>query len=140
LGEFETNTPHVPGTTEPPGPAELVGAAGPAGAAGPVGAAGPLGMADPAWLHASGLKCPYSLEHDLDECDSLKKCQFDQRVEARITWINWPTYSIAQPPQPSSRGNPRHPITQSVHHTTRGRAGRTYHLACRAKPTQGVDQ
>jgi hypothetical protein len=82
-------------------------------------------------------QCPYSLKHNLDECDSLNKWRFDQRVEARITWINGSTYLIAQP-QPSSKGDPRRPLTRSVHRTTRDRAGRTYHLVCRAKPTQGA--
>jgi hypothetical protein len=58
----------VPGTAEPPGSAE------PAGAAGPLG---PVGLAQ---LQASSLECPYSLKKNLDECDSLKKRRFDQRV------------------------------------------------------------
>jgi hypothetical protein len=122
LGEFGTNTPHVPGTAEP------------------ADAADPLSPADPARLHAPSPECHYSHEHNLDECDSLKKRQFDQRVEARISWINGSTYPIAQPPQPSSKGDPRHPLTWSVHRTMWGKAGRTYHLACQTKPTQGADQ
>jgi hypothetical protein len=117
LGEFGTNTPHVLRTAEPPGPTE------------------PADAADRTPWHDSGPKHPHSLEHNLDEHDSLKKCQFDQMVEARITWINGSTFPIAQLPQPSSRGDPRRPQTQSLHHTTLDRVGGTYQLVCRAKPT-----
>jgi hypothetical protein len=105
FGEFGTNTPHVPGTAQPPGPTEPTCAVGPAGAAGPT------------WWHDPGLEHPHSLEHNLDECDSLKKRRFDQMVEARFTWINGFTYPIAQPPQQSSKGDPSHSLTWSVHHT-----------------------
>jgi hypothetical protein len=106
LEEFDTNTPHVLGTTEPPG------------------TVGPVGAGSPASWRVSGLEHPFSLEHNLDERDSLKKCRFDQMVEARITWINGSTYTVTQPPQPSSRGNPRHLRAWSVHHTMQVRADR----------------
>jgi hypothetical protein len=98
-----------------------------------------LGPTGPTQLHASGPECPYSLKHNLDECDSMKKRRVDRRVEARTTWIIGSTYLIAQPPQPSSRGNFRCLLTRSVHGTARGRASRTQHLVCQANLTQGAD-
>jgi hypothetical protein len=56
LGEFGINTPLVPGTAQQPGLASLAR------------------RADPALLHDSGPEHPHSLEHNLDERDSLKKC------------------------------------------------------------------
>jgi hypothetical protein len=97
------------------------------------------GAADPPPWHDYGPDHRHSLEHNLDKRDSLKKRWFDQRVEARITWINGSTYPVAQPPQPSSRGDSRRSLQRSVHHMAQGRAGHTYQLACWAKPTQGAD-
>jgi hypothetical protein len=112
LGEIRIKKPHVLCTAKPPGPA------------GPVGAADPTGATGPAPWHDSGPEHPHSHEHNL---------------EARITSINGPTYPIAQPPQPSSKGNPRRPRARSVYHTVWGRAGHTYQLACREKLTQGAN-
>jgi hypothetical protein len=127
LGEIGINTPHMLGTAEPPG------TTGPASAAGPTGAAG----AAP-WL-VSSPKHHLSLEHNLDEHDSLRKRRFDQMLDDMITSINRSTYPVAQPPQPSSRCNPRHSRAWPMHHTAQGWAGRTYELACWTKPTQGAD-
>jgi hypothetical protein len=79
LGEIETNVPHVLGTAEPPGPA------------------GPAGAASPALWHVPSPEHPLSLQQYLDKRHSLMKHQFDQRVEARITWINGSTCLAAQP-------------------------------------------
>jgi hypothetical protein len=49
LGEFRTNTPHVPGMTRSPGPV------------------GPTGAADRARWHVSSPRHPHSLKHNLDE-------------------------------------------------------------------------
>jgi hypothetical protein len=86
LGEIGTNTSHVLGTAEPPG------------------TTGPAGAAGPAPWRVPGPKHRLSHEHNLDERYSLRKQWFDQMVESRITWINGSTYSVTQPPQPSSRG------------------------------------
>jgi hypothetical protein len=83
LREFRANTPHVPFTAEPHGPAE------PAGADGPAGAAGPTQWYDPGPEHF------YSLEHNLDDCDSLEECRFDQTLNSRIALIIGSTYPIA---------------------------------------------
>jgi hypothetical protein len=87
----------------------VLGTAEPLGMAGTAGVAGPVGATDPAPWRVPGPMHRLSLEHILDERDSLRKCQFDQMVKARITWINGSTYPVTQPPQLSSRGNPRHP-------------------------------
>jgi hypothetical protein len=79
LGEIGTNIPHVLGTVEPPGTADPTGATSLAGAIGPTGAVGPA-----PWC-ASGPKHRLSLEHNLDERDSLRKRRFDQVVEASET-------------------------------------------------------
>jgi hypothetical protein len=91
LGEIGTNKPHVLGTTKPPS------------TTGPVGGAGPAPWRDPIPKHR------LFLEQNLDEQDSLRKHWYDQMVEARITGINGSTYAATQPPQPSFRGDPRHP-------------------------------
>jgi hypothetical protein len=80
LGEIGTNTPHVLGTAEPPGTTGRAGAVGPT-----------------LWC-VLGSKHRLSLEHNLDEQDSQRKCRFDQMVEARMTWINGSTYPVTQPP------------------------------------------
>jgi hypothetical protein len=97
LGEIGTNTPHVLGTAEPPRIASLAGAARLAGAASPA-----------AWRVPGPKHCLF-LKHNLDEQDSLKKRRLDQVVVARITWIIGSTYLVTQPPQLSSRGDPRRP-------------------------------
>jgi hypothetical protein len=97
LGETRTNTTHVLGTAESPGMTGWAGAASPAGAVGPA-----------PW-RVPGPKDRLSLEHNLEELDSLRKCLFYQMVEARITWIIGSTYLVTQLPQLSTRGDPKRP-------------------------------
>jgi hypothetical protein len=97
LGEIGNNIPHVLGTAEPPG------------TAGPAGGVGLVGAACPATWRVPSPKHRLSLEHNLDKRDSLRKHRFDQMVETRITWIHVSNYPVTQPPQSSSRGDPRRP-------------------------------
>jgi hypothetical protein len=98
LGDFRTNAPHVLGT------------------------AGPARHNRPCPVVRLWSRAPPLPRAQLGRARFTEERRFDQRVEARI---NGSTYLIAQLSQPTSRGDPKRPLTHSVHHTAWGWAGRT---------------
>jgi hypothetical protein len=93
-------------TAEPRGATGPAGAAGLASAASPPGRPALPGAVGPASWHDPSLGHLLSREQHLDERYPPRKRWFDPKVEARI---NGSTCLAVQPPQPSFRGDPRHP-------------------------------
>jgi hypothetical protein len=104
-----------------------------------LGSAAPTGAPAPTICHVLGPRHQQSHKHTLDEWDSPVDGQFDQKAKVGSTWIDGPTLNRQQGVILGVTPH-RRCITRWFGRYARNyRAGRTYQLACRAKPTQGVD-
>jgi hypothetical protein len=107
-----------------------------------LGSAAPTGVAAPTICHVSGPRHQQSHKHTLDGWDTPVNGRFDQKDKVGSTWIDGRTLNRRNCHQGVILGIPQHGrcITMPLVRVSRTyRAGRTYQLVYRAKPTQGAD-
>jgi hypothetical protein len=112
------------------------------GSAAPTGAPVPLCALAPIICHILGPRHQQSHEQVLDGWETMILCRLDQKAKVGSTWIDGPTLNHRNCHQGVILDVTPHYrcITWWFGRCARTyRAGRTYQLACWAKPTQGAD-